>query len=810
MALAHYQGTVTNESGDVEAGASVEVRQEGALARLAPIKATSGGAPKVNPITADTSGYFDFWAEPGWYRIKASKVIGAETWTREWTYVCIGEPYDREHSVYGGTPLYFDDGTADADPGDGAIRFNHATHASATFAYVDDLNIYGSSIVDLVNGFDATGGTNHKGTLRFEAAIDRSIWREYVITGNITDAAGYLKIPVSHVASAGDIGLGDALVMLFTPAGPGKAAEITNTPAGDIAATTVQGAINELDTEKVAKAGDTMTGPLTLHADPSSALHAATKAYVDQIIAAQDAMVFKGAINASTNPSWPAADRGHTYRISVAGRMGGASGPVVEAGDLVICTTDGTPGGNNATVGANWVISQTNIDGAVVGPASATDNAIARFDATTGKLIQNSGVTLGDDGSLQFPTANGDKIRFYSTSYGIGNEDFTLTRWATSRHRWRIGGAGVAAGTARMELEDGKLALLGIKLEQAGNVALDTADIGVSVQGYDADLAAIADLSTQAYGRSLLTISALSGLQTALAIPTSTTDERLVRHDGTSGGQQSSAIAVNDSGDMLGVRNLTMAGALALAGDISPAALSANVDNYNPAGLATAAHIRQDASTHVQISGLAGGADGRVIILHNISSSNIVLEHEGSNSSAANRFALGASIALLSGQSIMLTYDATAQRWRAVGGTGSGSGGGLDDGDYGDVIVSGGGTIMELDPDTVAAIRAGWDFDSGEIAVASTGLSVEHGLGQAPSKVQLILRCKTAQHGWAIDDELVMSGYDAPGANGQTIGVSATHVYWSGYGPRINNKSTGSFAGAVTAGNWRWVVRASI
>lgn len=42
------------------------------------------------------------------------------------------------------------------------------------------------------------------------------------------------------------------------------ASAIPNTPAGNIAATTVQGAINELDTEKVAKAGDTMTGSLNI------------------------------------------------------------------------------------------------------------------------------------------------------------------------------------------------------------------------------------------------------------------------------------------------------------------------------------------------------------------------------------------------------------------------------------------------------------------------------------------------------------------------------------------------------------------
>lgn len=38
--------------------------------------------------------------------------------------------------------------------------------------------------------------------------------------------------------------------------------------------------------------------------------------------------------------------------------------------------------------------------GDVVGPASATDNAIARFDSTTGKLIQNSAITVSDTGDM--------------------------------------------------------------------------------------------------------------------------------------------------------------------------------------------------------------------------------------------------------------------------------------------------------------------------------------------------------------------------------------------------------------------------
>jgi len=38
--------------------------------------------------------------------------------------------------------------------------------------------------------------------------------------------------------------------------------------------------------------------------------------------------------------------------------------------------------------------------GDVVGPSSATDNAIARFDTTTGKLLQNSSASIDDNGYL--------------------------------------------------------------------------------------------------------------------------------------------------------------------------------------------------------------------------------------------------------------------------------------------------------------------------------------------------------------------------------------------------------------------------
>jgi hypothetical protein len=59
------------------------------------------------------------------------------------------------------------------------------------------------------------------------------------------------------------------------------------------------------------------------------------------------------------------------------------------------------------TTGMKWVTPSV---GDVVGPASSTDNAFARFDSTTGKLLQNSTATLDDIG-----LASVDGVQFSTT-----------------------------------------------------------------------------------------------------------------------------------------------------------------------------------------------------------------------------------------------------------------------------------------------------------------------------------------------------------------------------------------------------------
>ncbi len=128
-------------------------------------------------------------------------------------------------------------------------------------------------------------------------------------------------------------------------------------------------------------------------AAPSHDDDIANKGYVTASFKANDAMIYKGMINASgpTHPNYPAADAGHTYKISHAGKIGGADGPNVEIGDMIVCKSDDTAAGTHAAVGASWNIIQANIDGAVTGPVSATTGNFPAFTGDSGRTVVDSG-----------------------------------------------------------------------------------------------------------------------------------------------------------------------------------------------------------------------------------------------------------------------------------------------------------------------------------------------------------------------------------------------------------------------------------
>jgi hypothetical protein len=103
-----------------------------------------------------------------------------------------------------------------------------------------------------------------------------------------------------------------------------------------------------------------------------------------------------------------------------------------------------------------------------------------------------------------------------------------------------------------------------------------------------------------------------------------------------------------------------------LSGDISPTQIAANQNDYNPTGLSTASVLRLNSDASRNITGIQGGADGRLITIFNVGSNNIVLQDANASSSAANRFAFGMDVTLGANQSISLIYDATSARWRSI------------------------------------------------------------------------------------------------------------------------------------------------
>lgn len=111
----------------------------------------------------------------------------------------------------------------------------------------------------------------------------------------------------------------------------------------------------------------------------------------------------------------------------------------------------------------------------------------------------------------------------------------------------------------------------------------------------------------------------------------------------------------------------TLAEDVNLTGIISPSQITSNQNDYNPTGLATASTLRLNSDASRNITGLQGGAAGRLLLLHNVGSTDIVLKDESGSSSAANRFALTADLTLSADHSCLLQYDGTISRWRLAG-----------------------------------------------------------------------------------------------------------------------------------------------
>jgi hypothetical protein len=101
-----------------------------------------------------------------------------------------------------------------------------------------------------------------------------------------------------------------------------------------------------------------------------------------------------------------------------------------------------------------------------------------------------------------------------------------------------------------------------------------------------------------------------------------------------------------------------------LNGIITPT-VSADQNNWNPAGLSGANVVRINATAPATITGIAAQTDGTVLVLVNVGTSTVVIADESGSSTAANRIIhLFDAPNIVAGATWTLWYDGTSNRWR--------------------------------------------------------------------------------------------------------------------------------------------------
>ena len=118
-----------------------------------------------------------------------------------------------------GLQMTFNNSTSDADPGAGKLALNNGTLASVTEMYFDDADDNSADISSFVQSFDDVSNAASRGIIHIEKEGTPATFALYKVTGSVTDASGYTKVPVSHLVSNGTFSNSDGIRVDFSYSG---------------------------------------------------------------------------------------------------------------------------------------------------------------------------------------------------------------------------------------------------------------------------------------------------------------------------------------------------------------------------------------------------------------------------------------------------------------------------------------------------------------------------------------------------------------------------------------------------------------